>query len=72
MLDETITRLISTDTQINVSFVLVPNQQNVYDAFIKCLNSLQSNPLKQPVKTVAATANNNNRTNIPYDMKSKI
>lgn len=67
MLRETQNQLKALKTKMNISFIL--NQQNVYDAFIKCLNDMESIDLSVSHRT---STTKNNQSVIPYDRKSKI
>ncbi|CAF4714682.1 unnamed protein product, partial [Rotaria sp. Silwood1] len=68
MIDETIIELTSNTSNIDVLFILLSQQQNVYDAFITYLNSIQidsNNLLKQNLKTKI-----NHHSKISYEEKS--
>ena len=69
MIDETQMQLLTNQCKIDVSFILLSTQQNVYDEFIKYLNC---------IRTVPATASkplpirkNDKQLQILYDEKSK-
>ncbi|CAM4964904.1 unnamed protein product [Rotaria socialis] len=64
MIDETEAQLISNKSTLNVSFILVREQQNVYDAFVKYLNTIQRSVIQQSPKS-----NTNQHLKIPYDEK---
>ncbi|CAF1511634.1 unnamed protein product [Adineta steineri] len=44
MIDETKRQLETINSKLDVSFILLPNQQNVYDEFVKYLNSNKTSP----------------------------
>lgn len=69
MLDETHIQLQSLNSKMDVSFVLVQDQQNVYDEFVKYLNTIQTSVSTTP-KT-PPKPKTTNPLNIPYDVKSK-
>ncbi|CAF1451106.1 unnamed protein product [Rotaria magnacalcarata] len=64
MIDETEAQLISSKSTMNVSFILVQEQQNVYDAFVKYLNTIQTNVAQQSSKSKTSQ-----HLKIPYDEK---
>ncbi|CAF3645504.1 unnamed protein product [Rotaria sordida] len=67
MIDETHVQLINNTSNIDVSFILLPSQQNVYDAFVKHLNTIQThskNLSKQNPKNKT-----NHHSKIPYEEK---
>jgi len=69
MLDETQIQLKNLNSNMNISFVLLPSQQNVYDEFVKYLNSLQTFPAT--TSKISSTNKTNNQLKFPYEEKSK-
>jgi hypothetical protein len=66
MIDEIQRQLLPDNFQMDISFVLLPTSQNVYDDFVTYLNT---------IKTSSSTIPNNKsdvQTKLPYDEKSKI
>jgi hypothetical protein len=70
MLDETQIQLKTINSKMDVSFILLPSQQNVYDEFNKYLNSIQTLPTT--TSKISSTRQTNDQLKIPYDEKSKI
>jgi hypothetical protein len=68
MINETQARLKKIASKIDVSFVLLPSQQNVHDEFVKYLNTLPTTPGATP-KTPPTSKSN--ASTIQYDKKSK-
>ena len=66
MIDETRDALTSIGTKLDVSFILLANQQNVYDEFIKYLNEDGS---AQP--DAVTTRKSDVQESISYDEKGK-
>ena len=66
MIDETRSALISFDAKLDVSFILLPKQQNVYDEFVKYLN-----PHGSAKVDGSATRKTAAQGSIPYDEKGK-
>ena len=66
MIDETRDALTSLGTKLDVSFILLADQQNVYNEFIKYLNQHGS---AQP--DGSATRRSDVQGTIPYDEKGK-
>ncbi|UJR31949.1 hypothetical protein I4U23_019422 [Adineta vaga] len=59
MIDEALTQLGSNNNQLNVSFVLLPDQNNVYDEFVKylqCIKPSRTTVSKASSTTLAAAA----------------
>jgi hypothetical protein len=69
MIDETQTQLKTLNSKMDVSFILLSSQQNVYDEFVKYLNSTQ--PLSATTSKIPATSKTNSQLKIEYDEKSK-
>jgi hypothetical protein len=69
MLLETRKQLIANKIKMNISFILLANQQNVYDEFVKHLNAMETvNPMvsaKIPTKKI------DDESTIRYDQQSK-
>jgi hypothetical protein len=72
MIDETQLQLKSITSKIDVSFVLLSSQQNVYDEFVKYLNTLQTIPATTSKIPSTRRNNKNQALQIPYDVKSKL
>jgi hypothetical protein len=70
MLDETQIQLKNLNSNMNISFILLPSQQNVYDEFVKYLNSIQTHPATTS-KISTSNKTNNNQLKLPYEEKSK-
>jgi hypothetical protein len=70
MIKETQEQLMNSRSKMDVSFILLKDQQNVYDEFSKYLNRIKSPPAAVP-KTVP-TSKTNAQSNIAYNEKSKI
>jgi len=70
MLDETEIQLKNLNSQMTVSFILLSTQQNVYDEFVKYLNTIQTFP--STTSKTSSTSKTNDQLKIPYDEKSKI
>ncbi len=64
MIDETQTQLKTITSKIDVSFVLVSSQQNVYDEFVKYLNTIQTTSKKPSIPR------QQNSSKIAYNEKS--
>ncbi|CAF3089011.1 unnamed protein product [Rotaria sp. Silwood2] len=67
MIDETVVQLVSNTYNIDVSFILLSNQQNVYDAFVTYLNTIQTHPKNLPKQNPKNTTNHHSK--IPYEEK---
>ena len=69
MIDETQIQLLTNQSKIDVSFILLPNQQNVYDEFTKYLNGIRTAPAT--ASKALPTRKNDKQLKITYDEKSK-
>ena len=69
MLHETKKQLLAHKIKMNISFVLLPDQQTVYHAFLKQLNEIELTDLAVSHKT--STKNPDDQLTIPYDKKSR-
>jgi hypothetical protein len=68
MLLETQKQLVANKNKMNISFILMPEQRNVYDEFIKYLNEMHTiNPM---VSAKISTKKQDDQLTIPYDEKS--
>lgn len=67
MLDETHIQLKTLNPKLTVSFILLSNQQNVYDEFVKYLNNIQTSP-----SSTSPKPKKNNQLNIAYEEKSEL
>ena len=70
MIDETQIQLTNLKTKLDVSFILLSSQRNVYDEFMKYLNSTKSLP--STVLKTSVTNKTNIQSKIPYDQQSKM
>jgi hypothetical protein len=68
MLHETRKQLTKQKTKMNISFILLPTQQNVYDAFVQRLNELETIDIN--VSHKIPTKKNDDQSTIVYDRKS--
>jgi len=66
MISAAIKHLKTSKVQLELSFVLIPSQQNVYDEFVKYLNKLS-----QP-STASPTLTTNRNLKMPFTETSKI
>lgn len=69
MINETQIQLLKMNSKMNISFILLPNQQNVYDEFVKYLNSIQTLP-STIIPKLSSIKKTTDQTKIPYDEKS--
>jgi hypothetical protein len=72
MIDETQTQLKSITSKLDVSFVLLSTQQNVYDEFVKYLNTLPKTSAATSKVPSMSRSNKNHASKIAYDEKSKL
>ena len=70
MLDETQLELIKTNSKLDVSFILLPAQQNVYDEFVKYLSNIKTP--RTTIPKLHPISKTNHQLKIPYDEKSNI
>jgi hypothetical protein len=70
MIDATQIQLIKTNSKLDVSFILLPDQKNVYDEFVKYLNGTKTT--HTTVSKGFPISKTNNQLKIPYDEKSNI
>jgi len=70
MLRETQNQLKTSKIKMNISFILLANQQNVYDAFVKCLNDMETIDLT--VSHKIPTTKKDDQSKIAFNRKSKI
>ncbi|CAF0928899.1 unnamed protein product [Adineta ricciae] len=73
MIDETQEQLVKINEQLDVSFVLLPSQKNVFDEFVKHLNSIRSSRTTVPKPTASALTSTIGKTSVDskvsYDEK---
>jgi hypothetical protein len=67
MQKETKKQLTAHKIKMNISFVLLAEQQNVYDAFVQCLNDMQAIDLS--VSSKSSTKKRDDQSSIAYDSK---
>lgn len=65
MIDETQAQLLKMGNQLHVSFVLLADQKNVYDEFVKYLNASKSSSASASI----APTTSNGLTKMSYDEK---
>jgi hypothetical protein len=70
MLQETKNQLKLCKTKMHISFILLENQQNVYDAFVKCLNEIETIDLS--VSHKIPTTKKDDQSTIAYERQSRI
>jgi len=70
MLRETKNELKTQERKMNISFILLKNQQKIYDAFVSYLNELETIDLsvshKMPTKKI-----DDNQLTIPFERRSR-
>ncbi|CAF0879399.1 unnamed protein product [Adineta ricciae] len=73
MIDETQEQLMKLNDQLDVSFVLLPSQKNVFDEFVKYLNSIRSSRTTVSNPTASASTSTIGKTSVvskvSYDEK---
>ena len=69
MLLATRDQLKTLKSKIKVSFVLLPEQRNVYDAFVQCVNEIEAIDLNVTAKL--PMTKKDDRLSLPFDRKSK-
>jgi hypothetical protein len=70
MLHETRNQLKAAKSKMHISFVLLADQINVYDAFVKCLNEMES--IDMSISHTTSSKKNDEQLSIPFDRKSNI
>jgi hypothetical protein len=70
MLRETRDQLKAVKSKMNISFVILADQINVYDAFVKCLTELESVDIK--ISPKVPSTKKDDQLSIPFDRKSNV